>query len=133
VSPGRSRGLGRGRALAWAVPAALLAAASLAGPWVWPHLLPQSWSGRAWGEWARMAPTVASSWGLSLGLSLGAVALGLAASLAAARSLADRPRPLVEALLLVPALVPPWATCGASRPCSSGWVGPTPPGAWWWP
>lgn len=97
------------RFLAWMLPLALLAAAALAGPWVWPDLLPRTWSLRSFSVFARQGSALAGSLAVSLGVAGSAALLALAVSVPAARSLARRPRPVVEALLLLPALMPPLA------------------------
>lgn len=97
------------RALGWVIPLGLLGAAAFAGPWVWPDLLPRSWSVRALEALFRQGGPVVGALLTSLGIAGASAALALAISLAAARSLARRPRPLVEALLLLPALMPPLA------------------------
>lgn len=95
------------RALAWALPLGLLAAASLAGPWVWPDLLPRSWSLRSFDVFGRQAGALSASLAVSLGVAGASTLLALAVSVPAARSLARRRRPVLESLLLLPALMPP--------------------------
>ena len=95
------------RVLGWLVPLVLLLAAAFAGPWVWPDLLPRSWSLRSFEVVGRQAPTLLASLSTSLGVALAATLGALAVALPAARTLARRPRPFLEALLLLPALMPP--------------------------
>lgn len=97
------------RTLAWLIPLGLLVAAAFAGPWVWPDVLPRSWSLRAFEAFGRQGSAVVVSLAVSLGVAGAATLLALAVSVSAARSLARRPRPVVEALLLLPALMPPLA------------------------
>lgn len=97
------------RALGWLAPLGLLVAAALAGPWVWPEVLPRSWSTRSFAVFGRQAGTLASSLGVSLAVALGATLVSLGACLPAARHLARHPRPAIEGLLLLPALMPPLA------------------------
>lgn len=97
------------RALGWVVPLGLLAAAAFAGPWVWPEVLPRSWSTRAFGVFARQATGLGASLGVSVAVAGAATLVALAASLPAARTLARHPRPVIEGLLLLPALMPPLA------------------------
>lgn len=94
---------------AWFIPLGLLLVSSLAGPWMWPELLPREWTIRAYQAFDRQMPRISTYLGTSLLVSLAAVALSLMVSLPAARELARRPRPFLEALLVLPALLPPLA------------------------
>ena len=108
------------RALGWLVPLGLLLVAAFAGPWVWPDVLPRSWSLRAFESLGRQGSALIGSLVVSLGVAGAATLLALAVALPAARVLARRPRPILEALLLLPALMPPlsylWGLQGLFAP-----------------
>lgn len=90
-------------------PIVLLAVQSLAGQWTFESLLPATWTPRAWNYVASVGNRVAGSLLSSLFYSLAAVALSLGISWFPARTLARRSfsaKPLVEGLLLMPALLP---------------------------
>lgn len=94
--------------LAFTLPLAALGVASFSGRWPFPRVLPETWSLRAWAYAASSAPRIAASLASSTLYSLAAVLLGTGLSLPAARSLAAARRGgALEALLLLPAVLPP--------------------------
>lgn len=95
---------------AFVVPVAVLVVQSAAARWPWPRVLPESWSPRSFVVLAAQSGMIAKSLGSSLLYSLAAVALSLVLCIAPAAALVrgDLPRrPLVEALLMAPVMVPP--------------------------
>jgi putative thiamine transport system permease protein len=102
----------RAAALAWtgmvtlyAVVALLIVLSSWAGPWTFPALWPQAWTGTAWAQVADSAGTVGASAALGAVAALAAMALVLAWLEAAPAAWDARALPVVLAPLVVPPLL----------------------------
>lgn len=83
---------------------------SWSGGWRWPDVLPEQWSGRAWGyvlsPTAQALPALLTSIVLGVVVTLVALAAGVPAALALGRR-QFHGRSTVELLVLAPILVPP--------------------------
>lgn len=98
--------------LAAVLPVLVLVVYALAPGWGFPEVLPAQWSLRSLEYLVQAGPELFRQTLSSTAYSLSAVALSLALSLFPARHLARRDfpgKPLLEGLLLVPALTPPMA------------------------
>jgi len=112
---GKRIGVGRilsasGLFLLFLAPVGLLVVQSLAGHWPWPRILPEQWSGRAYGILLDQSRPVLRSIGTSLSYSAAATALSLLICLTPAAALVRgslRDRTAVETLLMAPVMVPP--------------------------
>jgi putative spermidine/putrescine transport system permease protein len=91
------------------IPLIYLMVSSLAGPWPFPQLLPQTWTARGQRFIFLNLEDIIQSLGSSLGFSLGTVLLALGWTWLPAKFLAYnqfRLKPLLESLVLAPAVLP---------------------------
>ncbi|HYZ86741.1 MAG TPA: ABC transporter permease subunit, partial [Bryobacteraceae bacterium] len=101
------------------VPIGLLVISSMASGWLWPHVLPPAWSGRAWiyltDPSSEIGAALRSSFAIATAVGFVSSILALPAARAFA-SYSFRFRGLAMGLLALPALVPPLAsTMGLHR------------------